>query len=216
MMYSLLSFGIPTDTIPVSGSDGTTIKTKDLHKWIARRKNKETFVTYHGGDDSLFDKIDLPTRHDVLLAKGRPYQNHPGNIEYLQLIDESLREYESAPNRKGKRDVVRKFVAMMRDTTSARFLIKDEDDWWVEAQEKELHDKVVKSFSHALAMSRKNKSKADHSTMQDTHNNFMASCKRRKIEPRMDDEVVGENKRCLSQSCFVLTGDWNGGLDLRM
>ena len=92
-MYSLQSYGIPTDVIPVSASGG--IKNKEFHKWITRRQNKESFVIQHG-ISSPFEKIDLPNPNDVLLAKGRPYQNHPGNIEYLQLIRESLSAYDSA------------------------------------------------------------------------------------------------------------------------
>lgn len=196
VLYQLMAFGIPTDAIPVSATGA--IKTKELHKWIVRRKKREDEMGCMSGS-CVFDRVDLPSLKDVLLAKGRPYQNHPGNLEYLLLVNKSLREYDHAKSRKDKRRVVQMLVASMKEK-SARFLTKDKDGWWVETPEKELYDKVVKAFSHASMTARK---KFPSYAIEFAEN---PSGKRKRIEPRMD--VNADMPRCLDQSCFILSDDW--------
>ena len=188
-----MSFGIPVDAIPVSVSG--TIKTKDFLKWIVRRKKKEDYMGYHGRN-SRWNRIDLPNLNDVLFAKGRPYQHHPGNQEYLRLIQDCLIEYDSAANRRDKRSVACNLIDSMR-MQSTRFLIKDSEDWWVEASDKELHEKVIKAFSHASATLKK-KSSICHIKY---HESSMG--KRLRIEPRIGVDVTTDLP-CLTKSCFLL------------
>ena len=204
VLYHLMSFGIPVDSIPVSISG--TIKTKDFLKWIVRRKKKEDYMAYHG-QNSRWDRIDLPNLHDVLFAKGRPYQHHPGNQEYLRLIQDCLNEYDSAANRRDKRAVACNLIDSMR-MKSTRFLIKDSDDWWIEASDKDLHEKVIKAFSHASATSKKKSSSVCNIKY---HESPMG--KRLRIEPVMGVNVVTNEVPCLSQSCFLL--DHNKSQTLR-
>ena len=194
VLYHLMSFGIPVDAIPVSVSG--TIKTKDFVKWIVRRKKKEDYMVYHG-KNSRWDRIDLPNLNDVLFAKGRPYQHHPGNQEYLRLIQGCLYEYDTAGSRRDKRAVACNLIDSMR-MQSTRFLIKDSDDWWVEASDKDLHEKVIKAFSHASATFKK---KASIFTQITYHESPVG--KRLRIEPRMG-VVVTNDVPCLTQSCFLL------------
>jgi len=193
VLYHLMSFGIPIDAVPVSASG--SIKTKDFHKWILRRKKKEDFVMYNG-KSTRWDRIDLPSMNDVLFAKGRPYQHHPGNQEYLRLIHDCLRDYEQAPNRKEKRTVAWNLIDSMR-AKSTRFLIKDNDDWWVEASEKDMHEKVIKAFSHA-STSLKKKYATPSIQIQD-----LPMGKRMRIEKRLDVGIPTDVP-CLTQSCFLL------------
>ncbi len=193
VLYHLMSFGIPVDTVPVSASG--CIKTKDFHKWINRRKKKEDVVMYYGIGTG-WNRIDLPSLNDVLFAKGRPYQHHPGNQEYLRLIQECLKVYEQAPNRKEKRAVVWNLIDTMRDL-STRFLIKDKDDWWVEASEKEIQDKVIKAFSHALTSSKKK------SNGYPVQIEVSPMGKRMRMEPRIGSDMP-DDVPCLIKSCFLL------------
>lgn len=194
VLYHLMSFGIPVDAIPVSVSG--TIKTKDFLKWIVRRKKKEDYMVYRG-KNSTWDRVDLPNLNDVLFAKGRPYQHHPGNQEYLRLIQDCLIEYDSASNRKDKRAIACNLIDSMR-MQSTRFLIKDSDDWWVEASDKDLHEKVIKAFSHASATLKK---RSSVSTSIKYNESPMG--KRLRIEPRIGMDVTNEVP-CLTQSCFLL------------
>lgn len=146
------------------------------------------------GNSLVWAKVDLPSMHDVLFAKGRPYQHHAGNQEYLRLIHECLQDYERAINRKEKRAVAWKLIDSMR-ARSTRFLIKDQDDWWVEASEKEMHEKVIKAFSHASTSSKK------RYTLPSVQVQELSMAKRMRIEPRLD---LPDGLPCLTQSCFLL------------
>ena len=110
--------------------------------------------------------------------------------------------------RKGKRKVVGELVCKLRADKSSRFLTKDDCDWWVEAPEKELHDKVMKSFSHASLVARKKSTPFQHPITED---NESSSGKRKRPEPKMDGDIV-RNKRYLNHECSVLNVDWCRGL----
>jgi hypothetical protein len=151
MMRNLLPYGIPTDVLPVKTSGD--VKVKDLQKWIHRRQKKDEFLQRYPGIP--FKKSELPGIRDVLFAKGKPYQTHLGNQEYLVQIHRLLHQHEAAL-RKGKREIVLKVIQTMKDM-QARFLLPDKDGWWVEVMEKELVDKVAKAFSNASNSAAQNK-----------------------------------------------------------
>eukprot|EP00934_Nitzschia_sp_Nitz4_P002333 Nitzschia sp. Nitz4//scaffold80_size88189//78525//80210//NITZ4_005094-RA/size88189-augustus-gene-0.52-mRNA-1//-1//CDS//3329558651//2333//frame0 len=154
VLYAMLSYGIPMEAVPVTGSGA--VKTKDLQKWIARRKSREA-VLLGNGALGTFNKIELPTSRDVLLAKGRPYQNHPGNQEYLEMVHRYLVNYETTKDRKGKRVVASILLEQVK--LHSRFLLRDQDGWWVEATDSEALDRVVKAFTHAASTKKKAQAK---------------------------------------------------------
>lgn len=154
MLQNLLPFGIPTDVLPVTATGG--VKVKDLQRWFDRRRKKEEFLDQN--PDVPFDRLELPGIRDVLFAKGKPYQSHLGNQEYLVLINRLLQNHEAA-NRKGKREIVMSVIQQMR-AKQARFLVRDTDGWWVELSAKDLIEKVSKAFSNASTSAAKNRSVA--------------------------------------------------------
>jgi len=146
---NLPPFGIPVDLLPITATGA--VKVKELQKWYERRAKKDEFVEDNPGVP--FDKIELPGIRDVLFAKGKPYQAHLGNQEYLSLIIRLLPRHEAA-NRKGKREIVLYVIQKTREK-KAQFLIKDRDDgWWADVPEGILLDKVSKAFSNASSATR--------------------------------------------------------------
>jgi hypothetical protein len=143
VVYNLLPFGIPTDLLPVTATGG--VKVKELQRWLDRRKRKEQFLEQNPGVP--FEKFELPGIRDVLYAKGKPYQSHLGNQEYLVQINRSLQKHERA-ERKEKRVIVLQVIKKMKDIKT-RFLVRDQDGWWVEATEGKVISKVSKAFSNA-------------------------------------------------------------------
>ena len=140
-----MTFGIPIDVIPVS-SEGE-IKTASHKKWIAARRKKEQNMALYGHN---FGRIDFPRNKDVLLGKGRPLQKHAGNV-YLRTLVSSLTEsYFRADSKSTKASLTWKVVSDIK-SSGGRFLCKDQEDFWVEASDKEARDKVGKLFMTSQA-----------------------------------------------------------------
>jgi hypothetical protein len=151
IMYSLLGYGIPVDLIPTS--DGVAIKKTNVSRWIAKNIARDKELS-HGG---TFSGIDLPTRHDVLMGKGKPFQHHPGNAHLRILVEAYMDEYQAGHRSRDKMDVVYKVCSMIK-ARSGRFLEKDDDGWWREAHDIDAVDKVTTLFRRT---SRKEKPKRD-------------------------------------------------------
>jgi hypothetical protein len=151
VMHNLLPFGIPTDVLPVK-TDGV-VKVKELNRWLTRRKKKETFVKQN--PCVSFDKFELPGIRDVLFHKGKPYQTHLGNQDYLVQINRLLLNHEAA-DRKGKREIVLEAIQKVKQK-QAQFLVRDKDGWWVEVTEDDLMKKVSKAFSNASTTAARSK-----------------------------------------------------------
>jgi hypothetical protein len=76
IMYSLQTFGISPDQIPINSSSGT-VKTQHHLKWMNMRQAMEEGRA-SGGPDSDFRGIDCPGHSDVLLGRGKPNSIHLG------------------------------------------------------------------------------------------------------------------------------------------
>lgn len=142
-MYQLMSYGIPVDLIPVD-SDGKT-KTNNHKKWIIKQRVKEMECP----DGSLnWDKIDMPTHRDVLVGRGKPLQSFPGTVFMRHLIGQNSTKYTEATSNLDKLKVRLDIIETIQES-GGRFLRRDDKcpGWWVEASDKEVHDKIQKAFS---------------------------------------------------------------------
>ena len=149
--YALLGYGIPVDLIPTN--DGIAIKKTYLNRWIAMNIARDKELANEG----TFSGVDLPTNHDVLMGKGKPYQHHPGNAHLRVLVEAYMDEYHSASKSLYKMDIVYKVCSMIR-ARSGRFLEKDDDGWWRESHDVDAVDKVTILFRRT---SKKEKPKRD-------------------------------------------------------
>ncbi|CAJ1947931.1 unnamed protein product [Cylindrotheca closterium] len=133
----LIQFGIPN--IPLN-SDGTLI----MHNPIDS-SSKRFFFTRP--EYTLSNNLILPTPNDILLGKGRPYQEHPGNIAMNDIIDKFREEYTSCKTRTEKTAMSQSILETIRKQ-GGRFLIKKskDDDLWVVATDAKARDKVAHSF----------------------------------------------------------------------
>lgn len=145
VQYRLMSFGIPIDVLPIS-SEGE-IKTQWQKKWLAARFKKEMNMEKHGHN---FGRIDFPTNQDVLLGKGRPIQKHSGNVHLRNLVNVHTAAYYFATSKASKSQLTWKIVKDLQKA-GGRFLIKDKEDCWVVASDKDARDKVGKLFMTSQA-----------------------------------------------------------------
>jgi hypothetical protein len=71
--FKLLSYGIPIDTLPFT--DGAECKVKQHLQWLQTRRKQEQTPLLPGAA-----RVVIPGRFDVLFGRGKPMQEHPGNL----------------------------------------------------------------------------------------------------------------------------------------
>jgi hypothetical protein len=158
--YALQSFGIPTHLLPYT-TEGQ-LKIGYHKKWIQRRIIMEQELERC----NVFSGIELPRPNDILLGKGKPIQNHPGNRRLLELAVLYLDEYNQADRKGGRSNVARKIIQELlypstygqqhdkMDHTGggrARFLQRREDKldsgWWEEVTDEDIMvEKALNAF----------------------------------------------------------------------
>ena len=149
----MMTFGIPVHHLPVT-QDGV-LKLKAHQKWIHRRETMEKFLNRLGSPS--FEAVDLPRRNDVLLGRGKPYQENPGNVYLRSLVEENLDIYQSA--RLGQKNVLASQILETIHQLPARFVKKRDDGWWVEVDDSEALMKVLKTFRTVRSMQNENSGK---------------------------------------------------------
>jgi hypothetical protein len=162
ILYSLLGYGIPVDLIP--SSDGVLIKKTNWSRWIAKYMARDKELSSSGG--TIFLGVDLPTRNDVLMGKGRPIQNHHGNVHLRMLVEACSDKYHAARRSTEKLDVVLKVFAMIQ-ASHGRFLRKDDDGWWRELTNVDAVDKVKKLFQRPVSTEKLQRDHSAHAKPDD-------------------------------------------------
>jgi hypothetical protein len=156
--YGLLSFGVPSHLLPFT-TEGQ-LKTGNHKKWIQRR----IIMDHEISRGNVFTGIELPRSNDVLLGKGRPIQNCPGNRRLIELAERYLDEYDQASSNGRRPDVARKIIheflypslyGQLEDRMDntrgkrGRFLQRREDHlnsgWWEEVTDEQIM--IVKAFN---------------------------------------------------------------------
>jgi hypothetical protein len=152
VQYRLLSFGIPVGLLPIT-SEGE-LKKANHNKWLAMRKAKESArkVSPQHQDDVRYD---LPSRDDVLMGKGKPVQEHAGNVVMRALVGLHMSEYNAAA-KNAKVNFVNTVCAAIR-SGGGRFLKKDPSGWWILATEEEARDKISKTFTSEQAKAKRSR-----------------------------------------------------------
>jgi hypothetical protein len=134
-----MAYGIDVESFPLS-NDGE-VKTTHHLRWMAKRKIKEAALQRVGS----FPGIDLPGRNDVLLGRGRPFHQHPGNIRMRELVDLYQEEYKRAPVGQ-KSNIADKIVQAIMIKEHSLFLKRQPDGWWVQVSEIEAREKATHAF----------------------------------------------------------------------
>jgi hypothetical protein len=139
-IYTLMTFGIPSDTLPV-GTSGEK-KTEAHEEYIRRLRNA------HELEDNVV-RIILPGKYDVLLGRGKPLQKHHGNLHYHFVIEGYHERYENAM--KLEKTQIAKFIVEQIQELGGRFLKQDEAGW-VEIDDEAARTKVSHTFrNHRIA-----------------------------------------------------------------
>ena len=184
VMYSLLGFGIPVDFFPFTPSGA--IKKTNLNRWIAKNVARDIELAHEGACSG----VDLPSRYDVLLGKGKPIQHHTGNVHLRVLIESHASEYEAAHLSEEKMEVIHKIFSTVK-ARPGRFLKKGNDGWWHESPDEDVVDKLRKAFQ------RRTNRKAPHHgndrphTAPENGDNYVSMFLQQGKRPRFDPSCCG-------------------------
>jgi len=90
-------------------------------------------------------RVVLPADVDILLGRGKPFQNHPGNQRMLTLVDKYRDRYQTA-ERKEKHDIVEEVMGIISGS-GGRFLRRvDYENYWIEVTHAIAYRKVGHAF----------------------------------------------------------------------
>jgi hypothetical protein len=142
-----MSFGIHIYKMPVD-HDGKLLL-GDYQKVMEQRYIIEAQAALQ---DLNTGRIEIPTSVDVVLGRGRPYQEYPGNRRLADIIDEYRTVYQ-ASSRREKTVLSNKILSIIKDTDSGgagagRFLKKCEGNHggWLQVSDDIAREKVSHSF----------------------------------------------------------------------
>jgi hypothetical protein len=87
-----MSYGIPIDTLPFT--DGAECKVKPHLQWLQTRRKQEQTALPPG-----VPRVVIPGRFDVLFGRGKPMQEHHGNLVRSEELENYLRHDDPSGNR---------------------------------------------------------------------------------------------------------------------
>ncbi|KAG7374793.1 hypothetical protein IV203_013888 [Nitzschia inconspicua] len=145
--YSLQSFGIYVDQIPVTESG--KMKLQNLHQWMKVRKVLEkqqlTSLSHPDGEPRQ-SIIECPGLQDVIFRSGnKVYMFHPGNLLFRNLVEANFEEHENAQTQSEKADITRRVIKEILVERRGRFVVWDKGaGWYTElTNESQIREKVA-------------------------------------------------------------------------
>ncbi|KAL3939101.1 MAG: hypothetical protein SGARI_001493 [Bacillariaceae sp.] len=128
----VLSFGIPPP--PSDASPAMSI---------------ETLPAQHD-----ISPVNIPGELDILLGRGKSFQNHKGNLRYRQIVESYREQYEGMRSKREKTRLIKDVVQVIFDG-GGRFLRQDSLGRWVPVDLEMTRDKVSHSFRNQRRLSQK-------------------------------------------------------------
>jgi hypothetical protein len=184
--YQLLTFGIPGHALPFTKDGELLEKTKD--KWeLVRRQEKNV---------PKDKRVKVPASFDVLLGRGKPLQDNPGNVRYRHFIEQNSERYTTASRH--LKTVIAEHLLDAVQARDGRFL-KLGDNGWTEADDKEARAKISHSFRSlrsAILSKEMDKSK----TKPEDKSRPAVSHARPELENKEVDTHISSAKRMKPQS----------------
>lgn len=90
--------------------------------------------------------IDSPgNSNDVLLGRGKPFQQYSGNLRMNELVDAYLEQYRACKEKAAKSMIPMKIVDQIHEK-GGQFLERKDDCWKIVTDEKIMRNKVSQAF----------------------------------------------------------------------
>ena len=148
-----MTFGIPVSDFPMT-DDLTGIKRSKHQKWITTRRNLELKRKQRkmdpGKDSSVTEGATLlPSHLDILFGRGKPVQEHPGNLALNVLVEEMAPAYAKCKGKIQKMDLTQRIVLDIK-AKGGRFIKQMDNNSgagiWIEVDDETARSKVSHTF----------------------------------------------------------------------
>jgi hypothetical protein len=137
----LMRFGITKDALPVDFSGN--LEKERYNVYLQERREKEARKPESSSQSNK--RVELPSIHDVLFGRGRPYQDHPGNKRMASSIDGLRHEYHFASRMKKKE--ISQLVVKATKESRGRFLKRSPSlNAWEEVNDSVAREKASQGF----------------------------------------------------------------------
>lgn len=149
IVHKLSTFGIPADSaLPITKTGEPKVK---AHKvWLKNRRHHEEKTDDPFDGENGRTIIVVPGRVDCLLGRGKPIQEHVGNLRYQVLLEHYGPEYEAAEKYE-KMKLAQTLIDVIHGY-NGRFL-KPDGAGWVEVSADVAREKVSHAFRTRRASS---------------------------------------------------------------
>ena len=149
VVYGLMTYGIPTDLLPISLNGG--LKRKNHLEWLKIREWQE--------DHPETPRIVVPSQSDVLFGRGKPFRRHVGNLHLTSLVHERMSTYLFS---KEKTKIIEDLVDKI-ESEGGRFLKQDGPGKpWLVVDHQQAKEKTAQSFrTRAYKQRRQDRSNDD-------------------------------------------------------
>jgi hypothetical protein len=136
--YSLITFGIAKQVLSVDGSG--ELKPDIVNHFFEKRTSIEA-----ARKEEALGRIEYPSPRDVLLGRGKPYQEYWGNLLLGNFIDTRRDQYNKA-SRFEKTCISMDMVKVLQES-GGRFIQRNETTGgWVEVEDPVAREKVSSGF----------------------------------------------------------------------
>lgn len=121
-----MSFGSPTESIPVTSSGKVKSNCKPLLEWIQTRSTREEIDR---NKDRSPDVYELPLNGHILLGRGKPIQKQVGSMRLVNFVDGHVAQYDTCKSRLVKTAMAAEMVKALEQKHDCKFLGKDVVVW---------------------------------------------------------------------------------------
>jgi hypothetical protein len=115
-----MTFGICSLLLPLD-EEGEPDLSRHLN-YLEERKTTE-----EESKRKVSDGIGPPTSIDVVLGRGKPFQEYPGNLRLQEIIEKHWSKYQKAD--RFEKTVITMEIVTATKSSGGRFLKKDGDGW---------------------------------------------------------------------------------------
>ena len=166
-LFSLQTFGIPTECIVPDEDGKATRTTTNTEFWEKRRLHERAAVTDRKVAAAA-RVLCTPRSNDVLFGRGRALQLHPGNMRYRELIEQTIKVYDEASVVEKTKMTAAVVGAIKR--AKGRFLKREGDGSWIEVDDDVARFKASHSFRSTRRASKVKTIKKSQVVAEVSHN----------------------------------------------
>eukprot|EP00525_Craspedostauros_australis_P008384 CAMPEP_0198128742 /NCGR_PEP_ID=MMETSP1442-20131203/50033_1 /TAXON_ID= /ORGANISM="Craspedostauros australis, Strain CCMP3328" /LENGTH=182 /DNA_ID=CAMNT_0043788963 /DNA_START=24 /DNA_END=569 /DNA_ORIENTATION=+ len=160
-MYSMVPYGIPASSlIPFDHGDASDDESCDSESSASNTRNawfRKQVQLLRSKESVLVDVIKsqmppntilFPLKDDIVLGRGKPYQSFPGNLKFVEILEDYKDVYHHCKSRTDKTSLSSKLLKVIKDR-GMRFLQRhgqSDGMYWEEVTDEVARQKITMSL----------------------------------------------------------------------